>query len=300
VASPSYHLRQALLCLRHSPSAALVAAGAVAVALSFSGLALLTVRAVESVLRGYGADARLTVFLDPKATDGVKLADEAAKAAGPGAKAEFITPQVALARLKGDLGEAGRALDGLAANPLPPSIEVRLSSANLAKGDLAEVKAASSRLRKLPFAKEVDDGSVFVDRLEALLAAVRAFGTGIFIVTLAVALFLVGNVVRLTVYARREEIDILRLVGATDGFIATPFVLEGCIQGLVGGIAAAILIRLSEFIALPHIASMFGFGADLLPGPSSFLASLAFVVLGVGVGLIASSVAVVRFLRGAT
>lgn len=300
MASPSYHLRQALLCLKYSPSAALVAAGAVAVALSFSGFALLTVRAVESVLRGYGADARLTIFLDPKVSEGAKLADEAAKIAGPGAKAEFITPQVAMTRLKADLGEAGRALEGLAANPLPPSIEIRLSSANLAKGDLAEVKAASARLRKLPFAKEVDDGSIFVDRLEALLAAVRAFGTGIFLVTLAVALFLVGNVVRLTVYARREEIDILRLVGATDGFIAAPFVLEGAIQGLVGGLLAAIVIRLGEVIALPRMAAMFGFGADLLPAPTTFLVTFSFVLLGIAVGLLASSVAVVRFLRSVT
>jgi cell division transport system permease protein len=300
VASPSYHLRQAALCLRYSPSAALVAAGAVAVALCFSGVALLTARAVESVLRGYGADARITLFLDPAVTDGARLAGEAAKAAGEGARAEFISPRVALTRLKGDLGEAGRALDGLATNPLPPSIEVRLSNERLAKGDLGEVKLASARLRRLPFAKEVDDGGSFVDRLELLLTAVRAFGSGLFMVVLGVALFLVGNVVRLTVYARRDEIDILRLVGATDAFIATPFVLEGCFQGLAGGILGAIGVKLIEVLAAPHVAATFGFGAELLPAPVSLGQLMFFVTVGLGVGFLASLIAVVRFLRSTT
>lgn len=300
MASAAYHLRQALGCLRQSPYAAFVAAATVAVALAVSGASLLAVRALEAGLRAYGADARLTIFLDPSAVnDGEALAKKAAESAGGGASAEFVSPDVAMARLRADLGEAGAALAGLAANPLPPSIEVRLATAQLARGDLSEVGAVAARLRALPFAVEVDYGRSFIDRLETLLLAVRAVGFALFAFVLAIALFLVGNVVRLTVYARRDEVDILRLVGATDGFIAAPFVLEGGLQGLAGGVAATILAVLGERLALPGLVAGLGFGSEFLPEPLGPGALALFVLAGAGIGLGASLVAVLRFLRSA-
>jgi len=299
VTSPLYHLRQAVLCLRYSPYAAMVAAGTVAIALGLSGFSLLVVRSIESVLRSYGADARLTMFLETSVTDGRALALQSAKVAGPGSTAEFVAPDVALSRLRSELGATGNALNGLAENPLPPSIEVKLSTARLAHGDLRDVREAAERLRKLPQVTQVDDGSSFIDRLETILIAVRAIGGGLFAVVLGVALFLVGNVVRLTVYARRDEIDILRLVGATDSFIATPFVLEGSIQGLAGGLLAAALVHALEISGLPRVASAFGFGQELLPPLLTGWQMGGFVVLGSALGFFASFVAVLRFLRRA-
>jgi len=96
--NPAYQLRQAARCLRHSPFAAAVAAGTVAVALGVSGTSLLAVRAVEAVLRSYGADARVTLFLDPALKDPKPLVAQAEQVAGPGSRAEFIAPDVALGR----------------------------------------------------------------------------------------------------------------------------------------------------------------------------------------------------------
>ena len=296
---PAYHLRQALLCLRHSPYAALVAAASVAVALSLCGGAWLTERSIEAVLRSSGADASITLFLTPRVREGAKLAGLAASAAGPGSTARFVTPDEALARLRADLGDAGRALGDLAENPLPPTIEVRLSSSRLAEGDLREIHEAAVRLKVLPGVTEVDDGASFVSHLQGVLRAVRASGLVLLIVVLGVALFLVGNVVRLSVYARRDEIDILRLVGATDAFIASPFAIEGTVQGLAGGIVAVVIVHLAEAVALPRAAAAFGFGQELLPAPIGWLAPLVLILLGAAVGLLASLVAVLRFLRRA-
>ncbi len=297
--NPAYHLRQAVLCLRHSPYAALVAAATVAVALALSGASLLIIRSIEAVLRSYGADARVTVFLDSTKKADAPLVAQVEAAAGAGATAQLIPPDVALHRLKVDLGQAGEALNDLAENPLPPTIEVRLSSRRLAGGDLRDIRAAAERMRRIPGVTQVDDAESFIDRLQAVLVAVRAIGAVLFAVVMGVALFLVGNVVRLTVYARRDEIDILRLVGATDGFIAAPFVIEGTLQGLAGGIAAAVLVRAAEVSGLPRVAGAFGFAQEILPAPFHWPALVLFALLGATMGFLASIFAVLRFLRSA-
>jgi cell division transport system permease protein len=264
-----------------------------------AALTLVSGRAVEAALRAVAADARITVFLAPDVTDGAALARTAAEAAGPGAKAEFVTSAAALARLRADLGPSGAALDGLAKNPLPPSIDVRLPPARIARKGLQDLRAAADRLAQLPFAADVDAGQAFVEKLETVLLGVRAGGLGVFAVTLLVALFLVANIVRLAVFARRDEIDILRLVGATDGFIAVPFVLEGAVQGLAGGIVAALLVGAVERFVLPSLLAGFGFGAEIAPSPTGPLVLAAIVVAGFVAGIAASSVAVLRFLRKA-
>jgi len=146
---------------------------------------------------------------------------------------------------------------------------------------------------------QVEDGLTLIDRLETVLLAVRAAGGVLFAIVVGVALFLVGSVVRLTVYGRRDEIDILRLVGATDGFIAAPFVIEGTAQGLAGGVVAALLVRAGDVAALPRMAGAFGFAQEILPPHLGWPLLALLAASGAALGFAASSVAVVRFLRNA-
>ncbi len=299
MASLRYHLDQAASCLRHSPYGAVVAASTMAVALSLASLALVAGRTVESVLEAVATEARITVFVRPEVDASNALALAAAKAAGPGAQATLVLPGAALLKLKMDLGAPGRALDGLAKNPLPASLEVRLPAARVERLGLAEVRRAAQRLSKLPFASEVDFGQPFIARVKTVLLATRAIGVVVFGVALLVALFLVSAVVRLSVYARRDEIEILRLVGATDGFISAPFVLEGAAQGLVGGLVAALFVGLFERLAVPALLSHVGFAREIVL-PSFGPWRLAGLVVAGGLfGVLASVFAVVRFLRRA-
>lgn len=298
MAAFGYHLRQALGCLRHSPWAATMAAGTVAVSLAVCGAALVTARSVAAALSGTAADARVTIFLpaDTEEAQGLAWAEEAAAVAGAGARATFVPPDQALSELAAELGEAGEALHALAINPLPPTIDVRLAPARLATGGVPEVRAAAARLRTLSFAGDLDWGEGFVTRLETLLVTLRAAGLGALAAVLGLMLFLVGNVVRLTVYARRDEIEILRLVGATDGFIATPFVLEGALQGLAGGVTAMALVTGFERWALPWLAGTVGFGPSLLAPPLG-APLLLLPLLGLFAGAVASLTSTLRFLR---
>lgn len=296
-----YHLRQAIGCLRHSPWAATMAAGTVAVSLSVCGAALVAARSVESALTGTAADARVTIFLPPGTDEaqGSAWAKEAAAAAGGGAIATFVPPDQALSELAGELGEAGDALRALAINPLPPTIDVRLAPARLATGGVPEVRAAAARVSALAFAGDLDWGEGFVTRLESLLLTLRAAGLVVLAGVVGLMLFLVGNVVRLTVYARRDEIEILRLVGATDGFIATPFVLEGALQGLAGGVASIALVAGFERWALPWLAGTVGFGPSLMAPPLG-TSLLLLPLLGLVAGVVASLTSTLRFLRASS
>lgn len=300
MASVGYHLRQATGCLRQSPWTTLVATAAVAVSLAACASALVAGRAVNAALQGAAADARLTVFL-PEGTDhvtGVSWAAQVASTAGQGASAVFVTPDEALVRLGEELGDAGDALDALIVNPLPPTIELRLATDRVARAGLEEVRSVAHRVAELPFAADLDWGEGFVEKLEALLAGLKQVGLLAFAVALGLTLFLLGNVVRLTVYARRDEIEILRLVGATDGFIAAPFILEGAAQGVVGGIVAGGLIAVAERAALPLIANNAGLPPALLPQPLG-VEWLLLPVVGLAVGVVASLWATLRFLRAA-
>lgn len=257
-------------------------------------------RAVHAALQGAAADARLTVFL-PAGTDaevGEAWAAEAATAAGEGARATFVTPDEALARLAEELKDASAALESLIVNPLPPTIEIRLPTERVARGGLEQVRESAARVGSLPFAADLDWGEGFVEKLEALLAGVKKAGAAAFVLALALMSFLVGNVVRLTVYARRDEVEILRLVGATDGFIAAPFVLEGAAQGLAGGVLGAMLSALAERVALPALAEQAGVAAAFLPSPLGIEWALL-AVTGLLVGGGASLWATLRFLRAA-
>lgn len=305
MARPGYHFRSAIGCLRQAPYATTIAVLTVAASLAFSGTALLGARAVESGLRAFATEARITVFVTADAladigdaaiaSAGHSLAIAAAEAAGAGASAEFLTPEAALAQLRTELGPMGTALDSLVENPLPPSIDVRL---NAAPGrTLDDVHAIAQRLSALPFAGDVDYGRAFLDRVGSLLAFIRTAGLVLFAVVLGVTLFLVGNVVRLTVYARRDEIEILRLVGATDTFIATPFLLEGALQGFAGGVLASLSVVLAHAQLFPRITGSLGFGTQFQPPTPEPALLFGLVLAGIAVGVLASTLGVFRFLR---
>src|SRR5207237_10472886 len=126
------------------------------------------------------------------------------------------------------------SLGGLSGNPLPPSLEVTPRTAL----PPSAVRLLAARLEKLPGVQEVDYGREWLDKLEALGRGLRVFGAGALFTVLGAALLVVANTIRLAVYARRDEIEIMKLVGATDGYVRGPLLLGGALQGLLGGALA--------------------------------------------------------------
>jgi cell division transport system permease protein len=144
---------------------------------------------------------------------------------------------------------------------------------------------------------EVDYGREWLDRIEALGRSMRNFGSGALALVLAAALLVVANTIRLAVYARRDEIEIMKLVGATNAYVRTPFLLEGMLQGLAGAILAVLGLEIVQRVVIPRAAAAFSFAAGAA-APNLLPAHLG-ILLGAGalVGLLGSYLAVARFLR---
>ena len=205
------------------------------------------------------------------------------------ARADLISPEEALASLVDDLDYLEQAA-ALIPNPLPPTIELRLL-------DPAQTPIVSERLRRLGGIDGVEDGSDAVDTFVAINDALQIGGSVLIVVLLSSALFAIVNSIRAAITARRGEIEVMRLVGATRTFIRAPFLIEGFLLGLFSAVITAALVvpgyqlivqRLSEQLPFVPLVS----DAALLGQILLLLLALALLV-----GLVGSAISVAQHLQ---
>jgi cell division transport system permease protein len=253
-------------------------------------LGLLTAR---SLLTSWGAQASMTLYLDPALAEGrtQQIAQEL-RARGD-LEVQYVPPAAALQRLRADLGELGSALDGLTQNPLPPSLEIRPRQP--LPGAAARVLAAE--MGEIEGVRDVEFGREWLEKLDALGRGLRAFGAGALLAVIGAALLVVANTIRLAVYARRDEIEIMKLVGATDGYVRAPFLMEGALQGLLGATIAVGAVFGAQRWLLPRAAQAFEFAAGVSAPHLLPLHGAAILAGGALVGFFGSWIAVARFLK---
>jgi cell division transport system permease protein len=150
----------------------------------------------------------------------------------------FVTEDEALERAKRELVEFKDAYQDLQVNPLPASLEIRLKPGS--RGS-SQVAAVADRLRGYRFVEEVRYGREWVEKLDRLRNIFGFVGLVIGLAFAVVAVVIIGVTIRITVLQRKREIAIMRLVGATNNFIRGPFILEGAIKGLLGGMLAVVM-----------------------------------------------------------
>jgi cell division transport system permease protein len=288
---PLYFLRRALEAMARGPRVTLVATGTISVAAFLTGLFAGALGGAQQLLASWAGEVQISVYLDPAAD--LEKARAAAAAAAPGRAVEAVTAGEALRRFRETLGPQGGLLDGLKAEILPPSVEVRAPGIGL-----AEARALAKRLEEVPGAREVDYGSAWLERLEGLLSRLRWAGAALFAALAVGAAVLVANTLRLGVFARRDEIEIMKLVGATDVFVEAPFLIEGLVQGVLGGAVASAALLATAGLALPRIGAALGLARPIGRGDLFSPALLLALVAGGGaLGTIASALAVGRELR---
>jgi cell division transport system permease protein len=208
----------------------------------------------------------------------------------PGVRtARLVDRGESLRRLQRTYRALASAGDLLSANPLPDSVEVQVA-------DAQQVRDVAVAMRSIAGITEVVFGSPVVDRLVALTRAVRLAGAVITALLAASALLIIVNTIRLTVAARRQEIEIMTLVGATPGFIRGPFVLEGALQGLVAAVAATAVITGAYVWLWTQVSRSLPFLPILPPGALAPAVMLVWI-LGIGVGIAGSEIGVRRHLR---
>lgn len=203
----------------------------------------------------------------------------------------YLSPEAALAEFRARLALRNEPdLTGeLGANPLPGSVEATFA-------DAAAVPTVAAALRSSPLVERVVDLAGAAERIGKAASTARLAGLALFLAGLALALLVVNATIRLTIGARREELEIMHLVGASDAFIRLPFLIEGAIVGAVGAAVATAVV-----VALTLLAGIGGSSPDLaeLPLRGSLLPEIALllIVAGLAIGTGGSALAT-RALRG--
>jgi len=179
----------------------------------------------------------------------------------------FISKEDALAELKGQLEGQSSLFETLDQNPLPDAYEIEV------QGDfdtVSDLDAMAAAIGKLPSVEGVEYGRRWVERFVSLFNLFRLAAYAMGGLFFMAAVFIVANTVRLVLYSRAEEVEILRLVGATDGFINAPFYIEGLIQGAMGAvIGLACLFGIFSSVASQNAVGLLGgmFQLRFLPLP---------------------------------
>jgi len=255
------------------------------------GAALVVASALDHIAHQLEGQLQVVVYLrdgiDPAAVTAVRGRLQAL----PGVTGVvYVSKQEALAQLRRAVGGRADFRDVLAQNPLPASFVVTTDRA----GRLATIAAAAERLSQV---ESVSYNAATVGRLLALTRAVRTFGAAAGGALALVALVIIGSTIRLTVFARRTEIEVMRLVGATAGFIRWPFVVEGAITGACGAVVAFVSV-VALYAAVTHGARA---TLPFVPLPPVEQVALALVwkliLWGVVIGVVGSLLAVRRHLR---
>ena len=286
-----YYFRDAWESVRFSPAVTLLAFGTLLVVLLVSGAVLLLMSNIGARLETARSEVRVDIYLDETITDAEREAiRKSLETAEGAARVDYIDKDRALARFEEWFGSTVDLGDSLQENPLPASFQVFLDPDRAAGGAAAGL---ASGVGSMAGVEEVRYDRAWLERVDALLTLVRAGGTLVGLAVLIVVIFVVASVLRLAVFARRDEIEIMLLVGATPGFVRGPFLVAGLAMGLFSGGAALVLVELIRRLVLSNtgeqgavLVSMLA-GNPLGPGPSTQL-----LVTGVLVSLLASFVAV--------
>lgn len=285
-----YFFRSAGRGLLASAVPTVAAVATIAIALIPIGTLWVMTTNMQALLDQFGGDLQLTAFLqaDAEADDQRRLAELAASVEGVEA-VEIVSRDEALRRFRARIGNA-ELLGSLEENPLPPSLEVRLTQAQrTAEG----FRIAREALEGLPGVESLVGGEAWVEGYTKALSLLRGAALGVGGVLGIAALLIVAFTIRLTVYARRDELEILALVGASRGFLKAPFVLEGLVQGAVGGLVGLGLLSVGFFALVPQLREALAlFLGWSEPHFLSLSQMLGMVAIGAGFGCVGAGVAV--------
>ena len=279
----------------HQPFATLMTMGVIAVALALPLFLSLLLQNARSATGNWNEAYDLSVYMDKKAgAVRVQSLAKQLRQRGDVATVRIITADQALAEFRSDSG-FGNALDALADNPLPDTLVVTPTLAASTPQGTETLKAAIAAMSDV---QSVQIDTEWVKRLHAMLDLLRRvvlltgglLGIGIVLI--------VSNTIRLDILNRRAEIEVMKLVGASDGFTRRPFLYTGVWYGLGGGLLALLLVVIASMVLarpVAHLAFLYGSGFGL--EGLKFLTGLAVLGLSVGLSWIGSWLAATRHIR---
>ena len=289
-----YLLREAWANMRANRTTTIVAILTTAFTLSCVGIFLLLYVNLRSAAGWLQEDIKIMVYLDDKLTrEAVVELEGRLKADRMVAATVFISKDQALGEFRAQFPEDSHLLEGLGQNPLPASFVVTLA-AQFRSPDA--VKRWSERVRTIVGVAKVDYNQEWIDALAGLIRYIELIAIGVGVILSTAAVTIIGNTIRLTLFSRREEVEILRLIGATRWFIRIPYLLEGAVLGACGSALSLLILKGGFELFRQQISS-----AGRLSGVEHLITffplsvCLALVLIGVGLGFAGSFVSLRRF-----
>ena len=287
-----YFVQEVLRSLRRNNWMSFASIGTVAVSLFVLGVFLLLVLNMNRMASTLESQVQISVYLE----DGLKEADRKDIATDIEAlqgieSITYVDKDEAKTRLEERLGDQKYLLDALGdKNPLPDSFEVVVKSPDL-------VETAATAIARMDGVEEAKYGQDVIEHLFAITRLIRVFGLVLMALLAGATLFIISNTIRLTVFARRKEIAIMKYVGATDWFIRWPFLMEGMVLGFVGGIIAAIALRSFYAAMAAKITDTLPFFPLMPQYPAMNYITVALLLAGMAIGALGSAVSLKRFLK---
>ncbi len=232
-------LRETALAFRRAPLLSVLSISTIAFSLFVFGLFGLVAVNIQAAIRTVAERVEIVAYLKRGTpVEAVTLGTNDIQAFPEVQSVAYVSESQALSRARRELPEFQDIFQDLEVNPLPASLEVRLKPPFR---NAATAAAVADRLKAMQFVEDVRFGNDWVEKLDRLRTIATAVGTAVGAAFALVAIIIIGNTIRMAVLHRSREIAIMRLVGATDGFVRRPFLLEGLIKGLLGGLLALAL-----------------------------------------------------------
>lgn len=288
-----YSLIDALKSLKRNTTLSFASIITVSLTLFMFGIYLLAMLNANEIVKNIESKLEVSVFLkeDASTSDKENIQKTITNIQGV-TKIGFVTKDEALEKWKDQLGEENQDLvQGFdEKNPLPESFTVTVENAEI-------VKTVVTNTEKLDGIEKVVANQDLVNRISAVVGGVKWVGFAALIILIPICLLLIGNTIKLAVYSRRREVNIMKFVGATDWFIRWPFIIEGIIIGIVGAILSSALLiplyslaynKLSSYVVMINLVT-----------PQYLIMNILwiFILSGTLIGGIGSILSIRKFLR---
>ena len=287
-----YFIQEVFHSLRRNNWMTFASIGTVAVSLFVLGVFLILVLNMNRLAGMLESQVQISVYLEDHLTDREKrqIGYDIESLQGIDS-VTYVDRETAKERLKDRLGDQKYLLDALSDdNPLPDAFEVTVTTPSV-------VESAAGAIDSMQGVEEAKYGQDVVEHLFDITRLMRIFGFVLMCLLGGATLFIISNTIRLTVFARRKEIAIMKYVGATDWFIRWPFLLEGIVLGCIGGLIAAVALRSFYAAMAAKIYGTLAFFPLMPQYPFMNYVTAAILLAGIVIGAIGSVISLKRFLR---
>jgi len=295
-----YFFKQSLQGFARNLSTTLGSIITIFLSLFIIGLFLMGGAVIQNVVQSVENEVSITAYVADEASESdIAAAQDYIRGLDGVASVSFTTKDQALEKFR-EMSSNAAIVDELGGNPLPASIDIELSDPQKVE-EVAKQIESSDQFKKIADEDNPSDslkyGQRTVERLFSVTNYIRYIGVALIILLVFIALVFINNTIRLAIMARRKEIAIMRLVGASNGFIRGPFLMEGALHAIIGAALAIVSIELIRNLALPRLQASLAFlPIDVAPNTFLFI-YLILLVAGLIIGLIGSMLAMRRYLK---